>query len=133
MEITEIRVAVPENLADPGHAARLLATANVTFDGDLVVREVKIVQGRSDPFLAMPNRRLTDRCLQCRTKNHLQARFCNSCGTRLLDNRYRIDDDTGRPQLFADLAHPVNSDFRRKLDAAVLGEWERQTRKEVPA
>ena len=78
MEITEVRIKLME---EPGE--RLKAFCSITFDDCFVVRDLKIIEGTSGPFVAMPSRKLTDRCNKCGCKNHLRARFCNGCGHRL--------------------------------------------------
>ncbi|MGZ3472313.1 MAG: SpoVG family protein, partial [Isosphaeraceae bacterium] len=55
----------------------------------------------------------------CGTKNHLRSRFCNQCGCRLDENRALRDAD-GRAKLHADIAHPINSMCREKIQSAVL-------------
>jgi stage V sporulation protein G len=70
----------------------------------------------------MPSRKLTDRCHNCGTKNHLRSRFCNQCGCRLDENR-AIRDADGRAKLHADIAHPINSMCREKIQGAVLASY----------
>ena len=70
----------------------------------------------------MPSRKLTDRCHNCGTKNHLRSRFCNQCGCRLDENRALRDAD-GRAKLHADIAHPINSMCREKIQGAVLSSY----------
>ncbi len=67
----------------------------------------------------MPSRKLTDRCPQCGSKNHLRARFCNQCGGRLDEDRATRDAD-GRAKLHADIAHPINSACREVIQSAVI-------------
>src|SRR6516225_7800163 len=98
---------------------RLLAFCSVTFDDAFVVRDLKIIEGTKGSFVAMPSRKLTDRCPQCGSKNHLRARFCNQCGGRLDENRATRDAD-GRAKLHADIAHPINSGCREVVQSAVL-------------
>jgi len=54
------------------------AFCSVTFDDAFVVRDLKIIEGTKGSFVAMPSRKLSDRCNQCGCKNHLRARFCIS-------------------------------------------------------
>ena len=68
MEITEVRVKL---MNDPND--RLLGFCSVTLDGSFVIRDLKIIQGGKGPFVAMPSRRLMDRCPGCHQKNHLRA------------------------------------------------------------
>src|SRR5438093_1138986 len=87
---------------------RLLAFCSITFDDAFVIRDLKIIEGAKGSFVAMPSRKLTDRCPQCGCKNHLRARHCNQCGHKLDEDRATRDAD-GRAKLHADIAHPVNS------------------------
>lgn len=114
MEITEIRIKL---MSDPND--RLQAFCSITFDGCFVIRDLKIIQGTKGSFVAMPSRKLTDRCPRCSAKNHLRARFCSDCGTRLLEDRALKADD-GRAKLYADIAHPINSDCRDQIQRQVV-------------
>jgi stage V sporulation protein G len=111
--ITEVRIKLCEE-----NNERLLAFCSVTFDNAFVVRDLKIIEGTKGMFVAMPSRKLTDRCPRCGGKNHLRARFCNQCGTRMDDQRaMRVTD--GRAKLHADIAHPIHSAARELIQAAV--------------
>ena len=57
---TEVRIKLME---DPGE--RLQAFCSITFDNSFVVRDLKIIEGSNGPFVAMPSRKLTDRCSHC--------------------------------------------------------------------
>jgi stage V sporulation protein G len=98
---------------------RLQAFCSITFDDAFVVRDLKIIEGTKGSFVAMPSRKLTDRCSHCGCKNHLRARFCNHCGTKLDEDRATRDAD-GRAKLHADIAHPINSTCREVIQSAVL-------------
>ncbi|HEY4262199.1 MAG TPA: SpoVG family protein [Schlesneria sp.] len=114
MEITEIRIKL---MSDPND--RLQAFCSVTFDSCFVIRDLKIIQGTRGSFVAMPSRKLTDRCPRCSAKNHLRSRFCSECGTRLHEDRAEKGDD-GRARLYADIAHPINSDCREMIQQRVI-------------
>jgi stage V sporulation protein G len=114
--ITEVRIKLME---DGNENERLQAFCSVTFDDAFVVRDLKIIEGTKGSFVAMPSRKLTDRCNQCGCKNHLRARFCNQCGGKLDENRATRDAD-GRAKLHADIAHPINSACREVIQTAVL-------------
>ncbi len=85
MEITEVRIKLMED--NSGSNERLQAFCSITFDDMFVIRDLKIIEGAKGFFVAMPSRKLTDRCHNCGTKNHLRSRFCNQCGCRLDENR----------------------------------------------
>ncbi|MGH7126942.1 MAG: SpoVG family protein [Planctomycetaceae bacterium] len=120
MQITEVRI----KLMDDPHE-RLQAFCSITFDECFVIRDLKIIQGVKGPFVAMPSRKLTDRCPRCHTKNHLRAPYCNHCGAKLDDERALKDDD-GRAKLYADIAHPINSDCREMIQTQVLKTYEEE-------
>jgi len=114
--ITEVRIKLME---DHNENERLQAFCSVTFDNAFVVRDLKIIEGTKGSFVAMPSRKLTDRCPQCGCKNHLRARFCNQCGSKLSETRATCDAD-GRAKLHADIAHPINSACREVIQSAVI-------------
>jgi stage V sporulation protein G len=120
VEITEVRVKLMED--NSGSNERLQAFCSITFDDMFVIRDLKIIEGAKGFFVAMPSRKLTDRCHHCGTKNHLRSRFCNQCGSRLDENRALRDAD-GRAKLHADIAHPINSACREKIQNAVLSSY----------
>ncbi len=114
MVITEVRIKLCEE-----NNERLLAFCSVTFDNAFVVRDLKIIEGTKGMFVAMPSRKLTDRCNKCGCKNHLRARFCNQCGFRMDESRaLRVAD--GRAKLHADIAHPINSGCREMIQERVI-------------
>lgn len=114
MVITEVRIKLMED-----NNERLQAFCSVTFDDAFVVRDLKIIEGTKGSFVAMPSRKLTDRCMSCNCKNHLRARYCNQCGHKLDEDRATRDAD-GRAKLHADIAHPINSACREVIQNAVL-------------
>jgi len=118
--ITEVRIKLMED--NSGSNERLQAFCSITFDDMFVIRDLKIIEGAKGFFVAMPSRKLTDRCHHCGTKNHLRSRFCNQCGARLDENR-AIRDADGRAKLHADIAHPINSGCREKIQGAVLSSY----------
>jgi stage V sporulation protein G len=79
--ITEVRVF-------PVNEDKLKAFASVTFDDCFVVRDLKIIDGASGFFVAMPSKKMKD-------------------GT------------------FKDIAHPLNNDTRRLIQAKILEEYEK--------
>ena len=127
MVITEVRIKLCEE-----NNERLLAFCSVTFDNAFVVRDLKIIEGTKGVFVAMPSRKLTDRCGGCGSKNHLRARFCNACGFRMDENRALRSAD-GRAKLHADIAHPIHSGAREQLQSAVVRAYsEEKERSKVP-
>jgi len=120
VEVTEVRIKLME---EPGE--RLKAFCSITFDNCFVVRDLKIIEGSSGPFVAMPSRKLTSHCPSCRTKNHLRAGHCNQCGATLSMDRILLDQD-GRTKLYADIAHPINSSCREMIQEHVIQEFHKE-------
>ena len=120
MEITEVRIKLVEDGQE-----RLQAFCSITIDHSFVVRDLKIINGTKGPFVAMPSRKLTDRCGKCGTKNCLRAAFCNQCGHELPDNRAEKGPD-GRAKLYADIAHPINSGTRESIQERVLKAFDQE-------
>ena len=117
MEITEIRIKLMESSED-----RLRAFCSITIDSCFVVRDLKIIDGTNGPFVAMPSRKLSGHCKRCHHKNHLRASYCNHCGAKV-----QSDQDGGydSPQkLYADVAHPINSECRELIQNAVIQGFE---------
>ena len=81
MQITDIKI---RKLFNEGP---MKAVAYVTFDGQLAVHDIKVINAREKLFIVMPSR-----------KN---------------------PDDTYR-----DIVHPINSQFRSTLEAAVIAAYE---------
>lgn len=123
MEITEVRIKLM-----PMQNDKLRAFCSITIDDDFVVRDLKVIEGMKGPFVAMPSRKLMQRCRRCSGKNHHRASYCNDCGARL-DRERRSADPAGRSKLHADIAHPINSRCRELIQKRILelyaGELER--------
>ena len=123
MNITEIRVKLVSNDAE-----RLKAFCSITLDEDFVIRDLKVIDGANGVFVAMPSRKLCDRCPRCGSKNHLRSRHCNECGAPLAEGR-APRDDMGRAKLHADIAHPINAACREKLQKAVVEAYQAEVEK----
>src|SRR5689334_10422439 len=135
MQISEIRI----NLCG-SQGGRLKAFCSLTFDNTFVIRDVKLIEGNDGLFLAMPSRKLCDRCPRCSEKNHLRARYCNNCGLRLDENRYGggngagrahphggfANGNGGRLKLHADIAHPINADTRMAIERRVFSAYQEE-------
>jgi stage V sporulation protein G len=117
VEITEVRCKLMEDPDD-----RLRAFCSITFDNCFVVRDLKIIDGASGPFVAMPSRKLTFHCTKCGGKNHLRANYCNQCGSRMREQQHSRDQE-GRSKLYADIAHPINAECREQIQNRVIEEF----------
>jgi stage V sporulation protein G len=52
MNITDVRV---RKVTDEG---KMKAVVSITFDDEFVVHDIKIIEGQSGPFIAMPSRKM---------------------------------------------------------------------------
>ena len=81
MNITDIRV---KRIGTPG---KMRAVASITFDDMFVVHDIKIIEGQSGLFIAMPSKKMPN-------------------------GEYK------------DVAHPLNSQAREKIQAEILTAYE---------
>lgn len=123
MVITEVRVKLVSNKDD-----RLKAFCSITIDNEFVVRDIKIIKGAGGFFVAMPSRKMSDHCEKCGGKNHLRAKYCNTCGAALQDNRAK-KDFKGKMKLHADLAHPINVECRKRIQEKVTAAFKAEVEK----
>lgn len=114
MNITAVRIKKVDLKDD-----KLKAYCAVTIDGEFVVTDIKVIEGTQGLFIAMPSRRITDKCQKCAGKNHLRAKFCNECSARLNPDR-AMRDESGRVRVHADIAHPINAASRETIERRIL-------------
>lgn len=84
MQVTDVRVRKISN------EGKMKAIVSVTFDNEFVVHDIKIIEGQSGLFIAMPSRKMPD----------------------------------GE---FRDIAHPINSETRNKIQSAVFEEYQKES------
>ncbi|MFC4620362.1 septation regulator SpoVG [Camelliibacillus cellulosilyticus] len=84
MEITDVR------LRKVNSDGRLRAIASITIDNEFVIHDIRVIDGNSGIFVAMPSKRTPD----------------------------------GE---FRDIAHPITSGTREKIQTAVIGEFHRMS------
>jgi stage V sporulation protein G len=118
VQITEVRIKLVSDVDD-----RLRAFCSITFDGEFVVRDLKIIQGQRGHFVAMPSRKLMEKCVRCSAKNDVKARYCSHCGASLPPSA-NVEPTNGRSRMFADIAHPINPLCRERIEQAVLAAFE---------
>ncbi|MHC4841928.1 MAG: SpoVG family protein [Planctomycetota bacterium] len=120
MKVTEVRVKLAAEDDD-----KLLGYCSITLNDSFVIKDLKIIQGDNAPFIAMPSRKITDKCSKCGYKNHLRAKFCNECGNKQNPNRAEMDD-RGRAKLHFDLVHPIRSDVRDYVHEAIIEAYQQE-------
>jgi stage V sporulation protein G len=116
MRVTDVQVRLSED-----QSSKLKAFCRITFDDAIVIHDIKVIEGHSGTFVAMPSRRVTGRCSGCGGKNVVGAKFCNDCGKRLP----RPDPgERGPGRLHTDVVHPINAESRETLEQVILREFE---------
>ena len=127
MQLTEVRI----NLCPGGSSSRLKAFCSLTFDQTFVVRDVKLIEGNgwivrghagSEDHRPLP--------ALLREKSP-PRRFCNQCGNRLdpdraMRHRQRQSSGQCALKLHADIAHPINAELRRQIEAQVVAAYQRE-------
>ncbi|MBL7151398.1 MAG: septation protein SpoVG family protein [Candidatus Omnitrophica bacterium] len=126
MEITEVRVVLKDS-----PDKKLKAYTTVTFDNAFVVRNIKVIEGTSGLFIAMPSRKVKQPCPKCNFKNELRSKYCNQCGAQQpLISKPLTTDTSGNTQLeHKDIAHPITQVFREYLQKRVLEAYEQEKAK----
>ncbi|OGX41054.1 MAG: hypothetical protein A2984_03290 [Omnitrophica WOR_2 bacterium RIFCSPLOWO2_01_FULL_41_12] len=126
MEITEVRVFLKDS-----PDKKLRAYVTVTFDNAFVVRNIKVIEGTSGLFIAMPSRKIKQPCPKCNFKNELRSKYCNQCANPLpFVSRPVGEASTGNAQLeHKDIAHPITQSFREYLQKRILEAYEQEKTK----
>ena len=122
MKITEIRVKLVDG--DPTRQ-RLRAFCSLTFDNAFVVRDLKVLEGNQGYFVAMPSRKMTFRCPNCRQRNAIGSNYCSQCGVSLAGfDPCANMTDVSPSKLYVDIVHPINQETRSFLQNLILNKYE---------
>ena len=124
MEITEVRIFLKES-----PDKKLKAYATVTFDNAFVVRNIKVIEGSSGAFIAMPSRKIKQPCPKCGFRNEARSKFCNQCGGQLplAPRPVSADHQQGSSSTeHKDIAHPITQSFREYLQKRVLEAYDKE-------
>ena len=111
MEITEVRIFPKEGLNN-----KLRAYATITIDNAFVVRNIKVIEGRENLFVAMPSRKMKESCPKCNHKNEVRSKFCNECGSnipnKVIESTAPNAQHDARQSEHKDIAHPISVQCR---------------------
>lgn len=121
MEITEVRIFLRDSIDK-----KLRAYATVTFDNAFVVRNIKVIQGSTGLFIAMPSRKLKHPCPKCGFRNEYRSKFCNQCGSAVAAPARPIGETPSAETEHRDIAHPITQSFREYLQKKVLEAYEKE-------
>ena len=122
MEVTEIRVFLKE-----GQDKKLKAYTTVTFDNTFVVRNIKVIQGPSGLFIAMPSRKMKYPCPRCGFKNEVGGKYCNGCGAQVPSKKEQVHTDAKSEH--RDIAHPITQEFREYLQSKILDAYHHEVKR----
>lgn len=119
MRVSDVQITLA-NESDTND--NLLAYAVVTFDGQLMVHDVKVIDSRHGPFVVMPNQRIKVACPRCRVRNPNNNNYCGHCG-REMPRPEPTPDARGN---FRDVTHPTVPWLRTHINEAVLETYYRE-------
>jgi len=127
MEITEVRIFLKDS-----PDKKLKAYAAATFDNAFVVRNIKVIEGSSGLFIAMPSRKVKQPCPKCNFKNEIRSKYCNQCGAQLpvVSRPLGEEANVNSQSEHKDIAHPITQSFREHLQKRVLEAYEQEKIKE---
>mgnify|MGYP001094569559 CR=1 FL=1 len=122
MEITEVRVFLKDS-----PDKKLKAYVTVTFDDAFVVRNIKVIEGKSGLFIAMPSRKIKQPCPKCGARNEARSKYCNQCAASLpMPTRPATGEIPTAQSEHKDLAHPITQAFREYLQKRILEAYEQE-------
>lgn len=130
MKITEVRIFPTES-----RDGKLKAFATMTFDDWFVVRNVKVIQGNSGFFVAMPSRKAMDSCPKCQFKNVVGSKYCNQCASELPINQGPEAKDVDSHGNHMDIAHPISQECRLYIQDKILEAYRHESgeKENIPA
>ena len=86
-----------------------------------VVRNIKVIEGTSGLFIAMPSRKVKQPCPKCSFKNELRSKYCNQCAAPLPEEVIsQRTEEAGNQSEHKDIAHPITQQFREYLQKRIL-------------
>ena len=125
MEISEVRIFL-KDVADK----KLKAYATITVDGCFVIRNIKVIEGGSGIFVAMPSRKVKEPCPKCGFKNAIRSKYCNQCGATIPSGAHQASvDEQARRAEHKDIAHPITIECREYIQKRVLEAYEVEKKK----
>jgi stage V sporulation protein G len=128
MEITEVRIFPKEGVNN-----KLRAYATITIDNAFVVRNIKVIEGKTGLFIAMPSRKIKESCPKCGHKNDARSKFCNECGGQLPVPSQAVTTPEAEHDLrqaeHKDIAHPITVQAREYIQKKILSAYEAEKAK----
>ena len=91
MNITDVRI---RKIDDEG---KMKAVASVTFDGEVVVHDIKVIDGRNGLFIAMPSKKMGEGDFRD-IAHPLTSETRNKIKEAILDAYDNIDEEDEQPE-----------------------------------
>ena len=91
MDVTDVRI---RKIDDEG---KMKAVASVTFDGEFVVHDIKVIDGRNGLFIAMPSKKMGEGDFRD-IANPLTSETRNKIKEAILDAYDNIDEEDEQPE-----------------------------------
>lgn len=139
-QITDVSVGLTRN-----ELGKLRAFVTVEIDHSFVITDIKIIEGRHGLFTCMPNRKVTDKCPQCRKRVALDYNYCGYCGAKQPGGKlvcfccdgwgfHKVVQPSGGiaeedcaecrgegvTSPFVDVVHPIDNECRNYINREVL-------------
>lgn len=102
--------------------SRLKAYVNVVLDDCLEIRNIRIIQGKKDLFVVMPNKENFRMCPFCGNKTSWKDQYCKSCGKELSVMIPSVK--------FKDVVRPLTPDFARYFTSEILSAYKKHVVKD---
>ncbi len=112
IKITEINIRKPQY-----PDSRLLAFVTVIFENCFAVTDLRLLQLKEGPFLAMPSKKASTPCPSCKRKNTFDCHYCGKCGTLL---EFRKEEHF-------DVSFPINNEMRSYMLNSILAKYKEET------
>ena len=91
MDVTDVRI---RKIDDEG---KMKAVASVTFDGEFVVHDIKVIDGRNGLFTAMPSKKMGEGDFRD-IAHPLTSETRNKIKEAILDAYDNIDEEDEQPE-----------------------------------
>ena len=99
MEVTNVNISLKNT------EGTLRAYATVTFDDEFVVKDIKVTETEKGLAMSMPRRKIK------------------------LKEEVDETEPEVRAKLYKDIAHPINSSAREKIEKAIFAKYEEEVKK----
>lgn len=91
MDVTDVRIRKID------YEGKMKAVASVTFDGEFVVHDIKVIDGRNGLFIAMPSKKMGEGDFRD-IAHPLTSETRNKIKEAILDAYDNIDEEDEQPE-----------------------------------